>query len=302
MNQQELEAYIISQKHLLTKEEITINLLQKGFTAEQIIKAYDDITALNVQQTFSASANGGSPNLDASMEFLAREEKRKEQTLFRSAFHISFSMFFFLLVGLGLLFGPRYLLAKSYDMKADQARNKGDLATAAVYDAKSQETMKQEIFKQWFSYFTLLGNVIQGIDSFGQTQITSSSSAQVTQITYTTSQEKAYDIVRKTDLRQYASMLELYRMDHNEYPPGIITTERRLAKTDLDLCSLLVPKYAARLPKDPVTSISNKPPTVENCSESYDTGFTVKLTAQETIFLNAPLARQPINSTTLSLP
>lgn len=80
-----------------------------------------------------------------------------------------------------------------------------------------------------------------------------------------------------------------YMADNNSAIPSVITTyEQEISKSQVDLCSFIVPEYVAAFLTDPKV---NKREAVKDCGVSYSTGYTIyKNPSRKKITVRAPSA------------
>jgi hypothetical protein len=70
-------------------------------------------------------------------------------------------------------------------------------------------------------------------------------------------------------------------------PTGITTSSQSIANTGADLCSALMPRYVAALPRDPSIAGGD----ITSCSGAYNTGYTIIQSASDNrITVTAPSA------------
>ncbi len=86
---------------------------------------------------------------------------------------------------------------------------------------------------------------------------------------------QANNTKRHSDVNALLNAIHQYAADNRgALPTGITTSVQNIKTGGADICSAIVPTYIAALPTDPTTGT-----TFTNCSASYDTGYTVVLTA-----------------------
>ncbi|HSW48159.1 MAG TPA: hypothetical protein VLG67_03695 [Candidatus Saccharimonadales bacterium] len=105
---------------------------------------------------------------------------------------------------------------------------------------------------------------------------------------------QANNTKRRSDTNAILSSISLYQQEstNGAVPWGYTTSPRKISKADVDLCSVITPKYISELPGDP--KINNGSP-VANCKSDYDTGYTIEIVArknssQPLIKISAPKA------------
>lgn len=100
---------------------------------------------------------------------------------------------------------------------------------------------------------------------------------------------KANNVNRESDLKQVQTALELYRGDHQSYPPGITTDTKEISKTGADICAYIVPALIRKLPVDPLINTGKG---IDDCTSNYATGYTVSLSPidQNSVILSASYA------------
>lgn len=85
--------------------------------------------------------------------------------------------------------------------------------------------------------------------------------------------QRASNSKRKSDVNSILNAINMYMVDNKGLiPAGIDSQPRMIAKTSVDLCSLLSPKYIAELPADPNINMGRG---IENCESNYMTGYMI---------------------------
>lgn len=118
---------------------------------------------------------------------------------------------------------------------------------------------------------------------------------------------QANDTQRQSDVNAILNAINQYMADNNGAPPaGITTTAAVIGLEDAgtpaaeaDLCSILVPEYLAALPVDPTegtNGVDTGEPVVAgatgtgDCTDAYNTAYTVVQDASDRITVTAPEA------------
>lgn len=101
--------------------------------------------------------------------------------------------------------------------------------------------------------------------------------------------KKANDIKRHADINAILNAINQYEADsHGVLPAGITTTTQNISDIGANICTLLVPRYLAGLPQDP---LSNSGKSITDCSGSYETAYTVvKSAVDNRVTVTAPNA------------
>ena len=110
--------------------------------------------------------------------------------------------------------------------------------------------------------------------------------------------QQANDTQRKSDVLAILNAINQYSSENKGELPGdglgpggtdvITTTVRPVSSTDANLCSILVTKYLAGLPTDPLSAHAGNP--VTNCTLVYNTGYTVVRSTDNRVTVAAPQA------------
>lgn len=106
--------------------------------------------------------------------------------------------------------------------------------------------------------------------------------------------QKARNAQRKSSIHAIMNALEMYKMDYGTTQLTLTQYPQKIARTGVDLCTLLTPTYIASLPKDPqqpdnTTTPPNYGGSIDSCYEDYDSGFTIQKNGDITT-IAAPLA------------
>lgn len=118
--------------------------------------------------------------------------------------------------------------------------------------------------------------------------------------------QQANDTQRRSDVNAILNAIHQYAADNKgALPTGITTTVKDITSTagaaNINLCTLLVPKYIADLPVDPKTGAES--PANSLCTDSgatYDTKYTVVSSATDsrvTIAATAEVSGETISVT-----
>ena len=111
---------------------------------------------------------------------------------------------------------------------------------------------------------------------------------------------QANDTQRRSDINAILNAVHQYGADNKgALPSGITTTEATICKTggsvtcpasSVDLCTDLVAKYLADLPRDPLSSVSSIDPTTASgpCTATgYNTGYKIVKTSSNRVTVTA---------------
>jgi prepilin-type N-terminal cleavage/methylation domain-containing protein len=109
---------------------------------------------------------------------------------------------------------------------------------------------------------------------------------------------QANDTKRRSDVLAILNAINQYSIDNGGELPGdglgpggtdlITSSAQNISNTDVNICFLLVTRYLAGLPTDPLSSIEGEP--VTNCAVAYDTEYTVRRNGDRVI-VTAPEAQ-----------
>ena len=106
---------------------------------------------------------------------------------------------------------------------------------------------------------------------------------------------------RLTDTAQLAQAFNKYVADNGEVPEGITDQPQVLGSEDdmLDLCSELVPAYLKDMPLDPLAGGTVHEAACDAEDPLYTTGYTIRVTKQHELVIEAPVAedQQKISQT-----
>jgi hypothetical protein len=95
---------------------------------------------------------------------------------------------------------------------------------------------------------------------------------------------------RKSDVNAILNAVGQYSADNNGLiPSGITDSVGDIKKSEVDLCTELVPNYLAGVPRDPSVDIYEKGAVII-CDEDYETGYTVRKDSVGKITVSAPNA------------
>ncbi len=105
---------------------------------------------------------------------------------------------------------------------------------------------------------------------------------------------QANNTKRRSDVNAILNAIDQYAADNNGALPSTLTstditsTTAEISSTQQNICTLLVTKYLAALPVDPLT---NNGTPVTNCTSTYDTGYkAAKSTSDNRVTVSAPAA------------
>lgn len=100
---------------------------------------------------------------------------------------------------------------------------------------------------------------------------------------------QANNTKRASDVNAILNAIGQYAADNRgTLPAGITTAAQNVANTGADICSSLMTQYLAALPVDPLT---NNGAPVTDCTQAYDTNYTVvRSAADNRITVTAPAA------------
>lgn len=99
--------------------------------------------------------------------------------------------------------------------------------------------------------------------------------------------EKAYTAQRQNDTAAIVNSVNEYKSEHSgKLPPEVTSTPTEISKQGTDICSALVPTYLSALPVNP--SLHKEP--ITDCSQPYDTGYTIMVDSQGKISVYTPTA------------
>ena len=111
----------------------------------------------------------------------------------------------------------------------------------------------------------------------------------------------ANDTKRRSDVSAILNAIDQYAADNQgALPAGIPvapTAAGTVSHAGVDICALLVTKYLAALPVDPLTN--NGTPVTDCTSATYNTNYTVVQTSDSRVTVSAPAAEggSPISVT-----
>ncbi len=95
--------------------------------------------------------------------------------------------------------------------------------------------------------------------------------------------KQANDTKRQNDVVAILGAIGQYQADHNDALPAGLSSNMsstELSSNGANICASLVPAYIAALPEDPLISGGVG---ITNCSSNYDTGYTIAISATNTI-------------------
>lgn len=103
---------------------------------------------------------------------------------------------------------------------------------------------------------------------------------------------------RNQDIIIIINAIYQYSADNGEALPEALpdpgSPAKKIAKSNVDLCNKLVPKYLENMPSDPDSFSSGS--RIE-CDEKYDTGYTIELDfLSKKITVAAPLTQMPLKT------
>ncbi len=108
----------------------------------------------------------------------------------------------------------------------------------------------------------------------------------------------AENVTRRSGMTQILNALGTYRSQTGSLPPEITETEMKIAKSRVDLCKILIPKYLPEVPRDPrikatpdQTQILSS--SIKDCDSDYDTGYLIKKNGDH-IVISAPFSEGEI--------
>lgn len=96
---------------------------------------------------------------------------------------------------------------------------------------------------------------------------------------------------RKSDMVSILNQIGAYAADKKSLPPALnalpkdVSTD--ISKTGADICADLVSTYTPALPQDPQTGTGT---SIVDCSSNYDTGYYIKVDANNMVTVSAPHA------------
>jgi hypothetical protein len=105
---------------------------------------------------------------------------------------------------------------------------------------------------------------------------------------------QANNTMRSSNVNMILNAVNQYSAENNgQLPTGITAEVQNISTAGTDICKTLVPAYIAFLPVDPS---KNKGKAITDCTEVYDTGYTIFQDAgSHKITVSAPLAGKDEN-------
>lgn len=101
---------------------------------------------------------------------------------------------------------------------------------------------------------------------------------------------QANNTQRNSNVNAILNAVGSYAADNRgALPAGITTTEQNIANTGANICADIVTRYIAALPTDPALGGGS----VTDCTQPYDTGYTIVQTTDNRITVRAPNAELP---------
>jgi prepilin-type N-terminal cleavage/methylation domain-containing protein len=129
--------------------------------------------------------------------------------------------------------------------------------------------------------------------------------AAISVVAYTGIQQRTRDSARESDIAAIVKALELYYIDHGQFPPGSGSTVINSSwSTTADaswgnLASHLVPDYISELPRDPISTPGANPQSLGNYNYGYfrDNSGVYCGPARQTYIIVYNLESQPRKNT-----